>query len=411
MRLRADQISDFIVRHYLKEDGIVHNGNNGNDRRTSILFLGQPGIGKTAEISEAGCKIATLKSKEFITYSEMDGIAERIWESPEKYFGFAGIPLPHTEPTDLMGRPDKHESLPAAYYQPFLWAACFSKMAGIVFLDELTNVQRMDVLSASYKITLEHLVGFTELSKDVLVIAAGNRPQESSVANLLPVPQLGRFTIVEVDPPSIDGWMAWMDGHYKFWDKRTLAYLAKFKEDFLQVPNDPDGLENFPCPRNWSTVGILLSREPKDPLDDEIYAMGRLGQVVGEKFLAFMKIKIPDIEDLIAHPEKFKNLNPDEPSKNPDAQYLATVLLGSHLKEKVNVVERKNKIEVENPEEIKKAIGLIKVMAEVHKELIALTTLVIGNEKKHPVIAVLIREDEGLRKCLKEIADYRFEMS
>lgn len=409
MRLRTPQVRDFIVRHYLKEDGLVHNSKKGNDRRTSIILIGPPGIGKSVASYEGGEKLAEIKKKDFIKYSEVNGLAEKIWANPGKYFGLVDFPLTHTEPTDLIGRPEKHQELPAAYYEPFLWAVCFSKMAGIVFLDELTNVQRLDVISASYKVSLDNLVGFTELSKDVLIIAAGNSPEESSIANLLPWPLLGRFTVVGVDPPTIDEWVVWMDEHYGIWDKRVLGYLVQFKGDFLQVPKDPEGLESFPCPRNWTTVAILLPREPKDPSDEEIYAFGRLGTAVGGKLLAFLKTDIPEIEELIAHPEKFRNLNPDR-SKNLDAQYLATVILGSYLEEKVKIIEEKNELKVENPEEVEKTIGLIKVMAETHQDFIALTTMVIGSEKKHPVIAVWIRKDKTLEKCLKEISDFRFEM-
>lgn len=405
MRLKMGQVKDFIVRHYLKEDEIIDK--QGGARRTSILLIGPPGIGKSVGVLEGAQKIAEIKNKEFVKYNDFR--AREILADPGKWFGLADFPLTHSEPTDLQGRPEDHPELGAAWYKPFLWAKCFNQIAGIVFLDEITNVQRLDTLSASYKISLDHLAGFTELSKDVLVIAAGNSPEESSVANLLPWPLLGRFTVIEVAPPTLDEWVVWMDEHYDVWDKRTLGYLIRFKEDFLQVPKDPEGLENFPCPRNWTTIATLLAQEPKDPLDEEIYTSGRLGTVVGGKFLAFLKTNIPEIEELIAHPKKFRSLNSDR-SKNLDAQYLVAILLGNYLKEKVKVIEDKNELKVENPEEVEKTIGLVKVMAETHQDFLALTSIAIGSEKKHLVTAIWIRKDKALKKCLEEFSDFRWSI-
>ena len=89
---------------------------------------------------------------------------------------------------------------------------------------------------------------------------------------------------------------------------------------------------------------------------------------------------------------------------------MAAVLLGNHLKEKVKVIEDKNELKVENPEEVEKTIGLVKVMAETHQDFLALTNIAIGSEKKHLVTAIWIRKDKALKKCLEEFSDFRWSI-
>jgi len=52
-----------------------------------------------------------------------------------------------------------------------------SKVAGTLVLDEITNINRADMISASYKIVFDHKAGYTKFSDDIFVIACGNRPE------------------------------------------------------------------------------------------------------------------------------------------------------------------------------------------------------------------------------------------
>jgi hypothetical protein len=94
---------------------------------------------------------------------------------PDKYFVYVDLRLTECEPSDLIGIPRDVDS--SVQYKPLMWARCLSRSAGVLFLDELTNLQRPDVISACYKLLYDRKAGFTAFHEDVLVVAAGNTPE------------------------------------------------------------------------------------------------------------------------------------------------------------------------------------------------------------------------------------------
>ena len=195
--------------------------------KSSLLFLGPPGIGKSTGVNEAAEIIARELGKECISYSDQE--AERILANPDKFFVNVDFRLTEAEPSDFLGIPRERNG--AVAYHPLLWAMCLSKAAGILFLDEITNVQRLDVISATYKIVLDKRAGFTKFSNDVMVIAAGNNPEESTVANLHPAPLIDRVIIYPIEPASIIEWAGWMDANHATWDRRARGFSAPVEDE------------------------------------------------------------------------------------------------------------------------------------------------------------------------------------
>lgn len=369
MKMKIEELKDFVVNLYGKE--------------SSLLILGPPGIGKSTGVNEASKELALMKDKEFVDYD--DSIADNILAKPEKYFVLVDLRLTEVEPADLLGIPKERQG--GVSYVPFLWARTLSQSDGILFIDEFTNIQRLDVITAAYKLVLEHRAGFTKFNKNVMVIAAGNSPKESSVSNLLPAPLIDRFTIVETEKPTIEAWTDWMDKNFENWDKRTLGYLRHFNEDFLKTPRDPETLTNFPSPRSWTKLSTLL------PQVNEAYwkilSNGRLGPDIGHKFYTFLEREIPKIEYFFSHPKKFTELEEIE------QKYLISILVGNYL--------GKN---VKNLQEFKKAIGLL---IKMEKEFMILSIISSG-PNKHDVVLQLIKENRKLKNYLKEISILRTEL-
>jgi len=122
-----------------------------NHSRQAVLLLGPPGIGKSMTCWSLARRLAKLTNREFIDYN--DDEATRVLASPDNYFVFVDFRLTECEPSDLLGIPRDVDG--ASRFSPLLWARCLSKTAGLLLLDELTNVQRPDVITAAYKLIFD----------------------------------------------------------------------------------------------------------------------------------------------------------------------------------------------------------------------------------------------------------------
>ena len=71
--------------------------------KSSLLFLGPPGIGKSTGVNEAAEIIAKSLGKECINYSDQE--ADRILADPDKFFLIVDFRLTEAEPSDFLGIP------------------------------------------------------------------------------------------------------------------------------------------------------------------------------------------------------------------------------------------------------------------------------------------------------------------
>ena len=278
-------------------------------RRTGIavLFLGPPGIGKSEIVRQYAEREAKEMNRAFVDFHDLrregDLITEMIKE-PTRYYLFVDFRLTETVPEDLLGIPHKIELNGSVVfdYSPPLWAKLLSLegIAGMLFLDEITNVQRDDVYAAAYKIILERKVGFLRLSKDVMVVCAGNTSEFSEIARPIPKPLRNRMMVLHVDPPKIDEWYHYMESRYgDKWNRLTYAYLKVMSEDFAR-PSEDD-YDNFPSPRTWTFLALALS-DVSDKETLRTIAESLLGRTVGGKFAAFASKPIPEPTELLSNP-------------------------------------------------------------------------------------------------------------
>ncbi len=254
--MRIDKIKDTVIDLYK------------NGSRSALLLLGSAGIGKT----ETAYKIA----------EEMD-------------LPLVALDLSLAEPSDLLGIPDKEKD--RFTYLPMANLIKLTEKPGVLFLDEITNVERADTLSAALRLTLERKAGFLDLHPDTLVIAAGNRPEDSSIAQELPAPLLNRFIVFEVDSPKVEEWIQYMSNRYIDWDKRIPAFLTSYGM-LLKPPQTPQTLKNYPTPRAWTTLA-KISHKIKSDLEQ--IATGIVGEEATAFLMTFLNIKVPRVEDILAN--------------------------------------------------------------------------------------------------------------
>lgn len=367
--MRAAELEDYLYNVYKAESDI-------GTRRT-ICLLGQTGIGKSESCRRVAQRLADDMGKEFVDYDD-DTSAEKILDDPERYFVFIDFRLSEVEPSDLLGIPNRTEG--AVRYAPLLWAKCLSHCAGILMLDEITNIQRPDVITAAYKLVYDRRAGFLKFNDNVAIITAGNRPEESAVANMLPSPLVNRMLLVDVARPKLEEWQEYMNKNYgDRWDKRVFAFLKRFANEgyFLKPPQRTETLEGFPTPRAWTHLSLLMHKG----ISDRDTLLGLLGSEVGEKLNIFLMTDV-DIEELIERPEKFHGLN-------LDGKYMATVMLSSWIS---------------NSEEFSKAFDLIDAMGSESREYLVTVCVCLDREKLVEFLTQLFQHNPRYREFLGQVA-------
>ena len=283
----------------------------------SILLIGPPGIGKTEVIEQFAIQEAKNEGRIFINFHEVKNRIDVILDIinyPDRYYIYVDLVVTTLNPEDLLGYPKVHNVNGFTFftYEPPIWARLLSldNISGLLFIDELTNVNRPDVIAAAYKVVLERKVGFVKLNNNVRIIAAGNAPEHSSIAKLLPTPLINRLIKIDVEPPTIDEWINYMRNRFgDNWDKRVVAYLNTFPEDFIELPNEVETLDNFATPRSWTKVALLNLDSSRYTLE---LLIGILGKRIGTKFYAFITKPIPEVIELLNNPEIFNKFDNEQ---------------------------------------------------------------------------------------------------
>ena len=290
---RIPEIRDLITEEYealLKE---------GPHARPPMLLLGPPGVGKSTVVRAAAEEIARRQNLQFIDITS--GAPDEI---PKGAFLFLDLRLTNLEPSDLTGLPREKNGF--VRFVPVYQLYLFSLHPGVIFLDELTWVQRDDMMAVVPQLLLDHRVGSVAFRRDVLIVAAGNRGEDTPLARALPAPTLNRLAIVEAQPPTVEEWAAYMDAaHPDGWNRKILAYLEEFPSDFINSPPEGEGFDGYPTPRSWEWAALLPEGAPTWRY------IGLLGREVGLKLSKFLSVRV-DVAALLKNPSKWSGLGIDE---------------------------------------------------------------------------------------------------
>jgi len=364
---------------------------NHTDAKRSTLLLGPPGIGKSILVREVAEETARAAGLTFLEYRRQNlrtADLEEIFAHPDRYFVFVDLRLTETEPVDLLGRPATisiRERRQLVYHPP-QWAVLLAEVPGILFLDELTNVQRPDVLAAAYKLIQDRAAGFVGFGPGVHVIAAGNRPEDSVLANPLPAPLLNRVYQITVEPPRIEQWMRWMNTNHPGGHNHVFAYLQRFPQDFCRVPAEGETLESYPTPRSYTSLARDLPAAIEAGLDRpalRALCIAALGREVGQKFFTFLEYNVPAYETFIKNPAVFAALDVDQ-------RYIGVVVVGQGLAATVtaasggvagdDIMEARAALRPH----VTNCIPLLDVMAGQSREYLTLLWYLIASRLSHP---------------------------
>jgi hypothetical protein len=271
----------------------------GKEDSQGVFLWGPPGIGKSALVKQ----LALEQNRDLVD-----------------------LRLPLLDPVDLRGLPMTDKEERQAVWLPPDFLPKSDAEPGILFLDEI-NAAPPSVQASAYQLILDKRVGTYKLPPNWVVLAAGNRISDRSVAYRLPTALANRFTHFEIDP-KISDWSSWA------WKNDIDAYIISFlklQSDLLMKFDPGANRTAFPSPRSWSFVSRLSRLR-----DENIYlymnaVQGTVGDAASQQFLAFLNYRneLPDPKDILEG-------KPYELPNQIDAQY---VLMGGIIRELLNNIQ------------------------------------------------------------------------
>jgi len=360
-----------VAKEIVKELYLIGN-------RQSILWLGQPGIGKSEAIQQIARELADETNKEYVeikfrykggkllNFASVYEKAIEILQDPDSYFVYMDVRLTEFDPVDLTGVPRDFEievgNLKAKLfdYQPFIWQLIASACAGVLNLDEITNIQRIDMRPVTYKILRDRMTGWVEFHPDLLVMAAGNRPEDAAIASMLDAPVINRVRVFNILPPSVEEWAEYMDKYVGDWDRRVFAFLKRFDDYFCQKPPDVETLEPFATPRQWTELAKVSHHFNDDIL--EYIAYSNVGSEASAPFITFIRTQIPDVDEVLARPDLIMSFEVNE-------KYLFAAQLASKLAKDFKDGNKPN---------MSKYVRVLTWLHQYDRELLQLITVMTG---------------------------------
>ena len=277
----------------------------------SVMLWGPPGVGKSQAVRQ---------------------LADRIADRTGKRTVVTDVRLLLFNPIDLRGIPTSNaEKTLAVWLRPKLFDMDpGADGVNLLFLDEISAAPQ-SVQAAAYQITLDRTVGEHKLPDNCIVIAAGNRTTDKSVAYKMPKALANRLMHIEV-AGSFRSWKEWavrsgING-------KVLGFLS-FRQSLLMGFDSATDDLAFPTPRSWEMVSDLMNAVSDDI--DAMYPLiaGLIGTGTAVEFRTWSKIwkELPAVEDI------FDGKTPALP-KGTDALYALTASMTAYAREHRNDLRR-----------------------------------------------------------------------
>jgi hypothetical protein len=301
-------MSPFEVRRYIVNSYLMSQTMGWELGPDSIYIEGPPGVGKT-----------------FTCYAAAKEIGAKYMECSVKSIMMSAI-----EPTDIVGTPWKHGEHPYTSYLPLKWAweasveyeefmktqhgSEYTAPPMFLFFDDYV-VAHEQVQAAGHKLFHEKMAGDLTIRKNVLLIAAGNRPEDNAAACEMKTAMASRFRWVYFHLTT-DDWLKWARK-----EGRIHPLVSSFIHNHRNSLHNfnPDAAEKaFACPRTWEMMSRamfendgLVNKSIQDSADSITHdffkiAAGIVGSGMAGEFAGFMDRTahaIP-VDRIIKNPKK-----------------------------------------------------------------------------------------------------------
>lgn len=270
----AGMTVDQMVRQLSNAYVSLINSNTSLKSFPSVMLWGPPGVGKSQGVSQ---------------------IAREIHDKTGKTVEVTDVRLLLFNPVDLRGIPTANEDKTlAVWLKPKIFQMDPSPdVINVLFLDEISAAPP-SVQAAAYQITLDRTVGEHRLPENCIVIAAGNRVTDRSVAYTMPKALANRLCHIEIEG-DMQSWHEWAVSAginpivLGFLDKNP-SMLMKFEP----IQNDLA----FPTPRSWEMVSRILNHVSDNVTDMLPLIAGCVGETAAYELLAWCEVysKTPPLE-------------------------------------------------------------------------------------------------------------------
>jgi hypothetical protein len=197
----------------------------------------------------------------------------------------------------------------------------------MLFLDEMNSGTKM-VQAASYKITLDKMIGQLPLHERVAITAAGNLSTDRAIVTALSTAMQSRVIHIEM----LINFREWLEdvALVEDYDERVIAYLS-YKPDHLMDFRPDHQEKTFACPRTWEFMNRLIHN--KEVLDEKtpLYA-GTLTSGIAVDFVQFTKVHntIVSVKDVEKDPSGCP-VPRDSPSKWMTITHLSKYITEKNL--------------------------------------------------------------------------------
>lgn len=268
----------------------------------AVFLWGAPGVGKSQGVKE---------------------LAALIEAGTGKKVAVTDVRLLLMNPVDLHGLPTaSKDKTKAVWLRPKIFDMDPSEdTLNILFLDELSAAPS-SVQAAAYQLVLDRKIGEHALPDNTIVLGAGNRVTDHSVAYRMPKALANRFSHFEISC-DYDSWNKWaMENGI---NPLVINYLGFDTEKLLAERQDEETA--YPTPRTWEFVSDLLNVIDEDDIKS-YYPMiaSYIGNSAASEFLSFVNsyAELPGIASI---------LNGERPvcPKSPDARYILVSSIGTYV--------------------------------------------------------------------------------